>query len=87
ASKLNYNYSSSGNQITLDPYFYIENADKWRFQRLDISLQVPEGKYIMLEKETREILDDVYNVDHISDWRMGGKTWLMTKKGLTLVEE
>jgi phage shock protein PspC (stress-responsive transcriptional regulator) len=87
ASKLNYNFRTTDNQITLDPFFYIENTDKWRFPRLDITLYVPEGKYIILDKETREILDDVYNVDHISDWRMGGKTWFMAKKGLTLVEE
>jgi hypothetical protein len=42
---------------------------------------------VVLEKETRDILDNVYNVDHISDWRMGGKTWLMTGLGLKDVSD
>mgnify|MGYP001224107851 CR=1 FL=1 len=83
ASSINYNYILRGNKLELDPYFFIESSDKWRFPRVDLILRVPEGKYVRLEKDTKDILDDVYNTDHISDWNMAGKTWEMTESGLT----
>lgn len=87
AANLVYNYSESGNNLVLDPYFFVEGDEKWRFPRVEVTLEVPEGQYVILEKETRDILDNVYNVDHVSDWRMGGKTWLMTGLGLKDVSD
>lgn len=87
AAKLNYSFHTEGATLILDPYFYLEGTDKWRFPRVKLMLEVPEGKYIMLERETRDILDDVYNADHISDWRMGGKLWYMSEDGLKFVGE
>ena len=87
AANLVYNYTQSGNVLVLDPYFFVEGTDKWRFPRVELTLEVPEGQYVMLERETREVLDNVYNVDHMSDWRMGGKTWLMTGLGLKNTSE
>jgi len=86
ASRLNYRYEIRGNQLILDPYFFIDESIKWRFPAVDLTLEIPEGTYLYLDRETREILDDVYNVEHISDWRMGGKTWLMSPDGLTLTD-
>ena len=86
ASSLNYNFRTSGHTLILDPYFFLERNEKWRFPRIDITIELPEGKYVYLEKNTREILNDVYNVDHVSDWRMGGSTWLMTENGLKLAD-
>ncbi|MDT8432255.1 MAG: PspC domain-containing protein [Bacteroidales bacterium] len=82
-----YNYRLRGNNLELNPYFFIDGGIKWRFPRVEITLEIPEGKYVYLDTEIREILDDVDNVDHISEWRMGGKLWLMTGDGLKLVEE
>ncbi len=82
ASKLNYNYRITDNKIVLDPYFFLEGSEKWRFPRVDLTLEIPEGKYVRFSNETRDLLKDVYNVDHISDWHMGGKIWQMTPDGL-----
>ncbi len=87
AARLNYAYKTNKNELVLNPCFFIEGDEKWRFPEVDITLYLPEGKYLYLDKETREMLEDVYNVDHLSDWRMGGKTWRMTDKGLQLAEE
>lgn len=86
AANLNYNYSTISNELVLDPYFFLEGDEKWRFPRIDLTLYVPEGKYIILEKETREILHNVYNVNHISEWSMANKTWMMSDRGLELVK-
>jgi hypothetical protein len=37
---------------------------------------------VVLDRETRDILEGVRNVDHLSDWNMAGKSWLMTEDGL-----
>ncbi len=85
ASRLHYSFNATTNTLTLNPYFYIEGSQKWRFPDVDLTLRIPEGKYVYLQHGTREILDNIYNVDHISDWRMGGKLWLMTEDGLEWV--
>jgi len=87
AASLDYKFKISENEIELDSYFFIGGEEKWRFPRLDMTIYIPEGKYLFLEKETREILNNVYNVNHISEWSMANKTWLMTDDGLELVEE
>lgn len=87
AADITYNYRLNGNELVLNPYFFIDGGIKWRFPRVEITLEIPEGKYVYLDTETREILENIYNVDHISDWRMGGKLWQMTDDGLKLVEQ
>lgn len=87
AANLNYSFRTSGNMLILDPYFFLESDDKWRFPRVNVTLYLPEGKVVRLDKSTREMLENIYNINHISDWRMGGKTWIMTDDGLKLVEE
>lgn len=87
AANLNYSYSQNGNVLELNPYFYLDGDDNWRFPRVNITLEIPEGTVIILEKNTRDILDDVYNTNHMSDWKMSGKTWIMERNGLKLVEE
>lgn len=86
ASNLNYNFKTTENKLEVDPYFFIGGDEKWRFPRMDLTVYIPEGKYLILEKETREILNNVYNVNHVSEWSMANKTWLMTDDGLELVE-
>ncbi|MEX0981891.1 MAG: PspC domain-containing protein [Bacteroidales bacterium] len=87
AANLNYSFVTNTNKLVLNPYFFLERDEKWRIPRVELTLEVPEGKYVHLEKETREILENTHNVDRISTWKMGGKTWLMTKNGLKLIEE
>ena len=61
--------------------------NKWRFPRVETTLRIPEGKVVVLDRETRDYLDGIRNVNHLSDWNMAGKTWEMTEEGLELVAE
>jgi len=81
--KIGYSYSIEGNRIELDPYFEIDKDDKWRFQNIDITIYVPEGKAVNLNSNTSDYLSGIYNLDHISTWKMGGKTWVMQEDGLS----
>ncbi len=86
AANLNYNFSTLSSEVELDPYFYIEGDEKWRFPRIELTVYLPEGKHIIIDKECRELLHNVYNVNHVSEWSMADKTWLMTNDGLELVK-
>lgn len=86
AARLNYNFRTLYDQLEVDPWFSLEKDEKWRFPRVEITLFVPRGKVIQLDENTREYLENIYNVDHISDRRMAGKMWRMTDDGLELAE-
>jgi phage shock protein PspC (stress-responsive transcriptional regulator) len=86
ASSLNYHFSASNKGVVLNPYFFLEGNDKWRFPRVELSLEVPEGKYLHLDYETHEIIKTAYNSDRIPARKMSGKIWLMTSDGLKKAE-
>jgi len=87
AANIDYHYRTSGNTLIVDPYFSVELEHKWRFPRVQTTLRVPEGKVVVLDRQTRDILEGVRNVDRLSDWNMAGKTWKMTDEGLERIAE
>ncbi len=86
AENLSYNFKSIDNTLIIDPYFYVGNDENWRIPSIELDICLPVGQYITLEKETRDLLTHVYNVNHISEWSMANKTWLMTDDGLELAK-
>jgi phage shock protein PspC (stress-responsive transcriptional regulator) len=82
AANIDYHFRSSGNKLVLDPFFSVDLEHKWRFPRVEAIVRVPEGKVVVLDRQTRDILEGVRNVDHLSDWNMAGKSWEMTEEGL-----
>jgi phage shock protein PspC (stress-responsive transcriptional regulator) len=82
AANIDYHFRTTGNSLVLDPYFSVELDNKWRFPRVETIVRVPEGKVVVLDRQTRDILEGVRNVDRLSDWNMAGKSWKMTEEGL-----
>ncbi len=87
ASNIDYNFRTRGNTLILDPYFSVDLENKWRFPRVEAIIRVPEGKVVVLDRETRDLLEGIRNVNHLSDWNMAGKSWKMTGKGLEKIAE
>ena len=87
AANIDYNFHTRGNTLELDPYFSVDLEHKWRFPRVEAIVRVPEGKVVILDHETRDILEGVRNVDRLSDWNMAGKSWIMTEEGLEKIAE
>jgi phage shock protein PspC (stress-responsive transcriptional regulator) len=87
ATNIDYSFRARGNSLTLDPYYSVKTDYKWRLPRVETIIRVPEGKVVVLDRETRDYLEGVRNVEHLSDWNMAGKTWKMTEEGLELVAE
>jgi len=82
AANIDYHFRTRGNTLILDPYFSVALENKWRFPRVETIVRVPEGKVVVLDRQTRDFLEGVRNVDHLSDWNMAGKSWKMTEEGL-----
>jgi len=87
AANIDYNFRAQGNTLVLDPYFSVDLDNKWRFPRVETIIRVPEGKVVILDHNTRNILEGVRNVDRLSDWNMAGKSWIMTEEGLEKIAE
>ncbi|MCD4711379.1 MAG: PspC domain-containing protein [Bacteroidales bacterium] len=82
AANIDYHFRTTGNRLVLDPYFSVDLDHKWRFPSVETIVRVPEGKVVVLDRQTRDILEGVRNVDRLSDWNMAGKSWKMTEEGL-----
>ena len=87
AANINYKFRTTDNTLILDPYFSVDLENKWRFPRVETIIRVPEGKVVVLDRETRDILEGVRNVNRHSDWNMAGKSWMMTGEGLEKIAE
>jgi len=87
ASNIDYKFRTRGNTLELDPYFSVDLDHKWRFPRVEAVVRIPEGKVVVLDYQTRDILEGVRNVDRLSDWNMAGKSWVMTEEGLERISK
>lgn len=81
-----YNYQLADTVLTLDPWFLLGDQAKWRGQRLNMTLKVPEGAAVFLSDGMEEIVWDIDNVSNTWDGDMVGKTWIMLPEGLTMKE-
>lgn len=87
AAHIDYGFRLNGNRLILDPYYSVDLSHKWRFPSVEAVIKVPEGKVVVLDRETRNYLEGIRTVEYFSDWNMAGKTWIMTDEGLDLVAD
>ena len=87
AANIDYAFRTRDNRLIMDPYFSMDMDHKWRFPRVETTLRVPKGKVVVIDRQARDYLDGIHNLNHRSDWNMAGKTWLMTEEGLELIAE
>ena len=81
-----YNFQQKDSVITFDPYYTLGEGGKWRNQEVDITVKVPVGKTVYLDKNLVRIIYDIENVNNTWDGDMVGKYWIMTPDGLALKE-
>lgn len=86
ARSINYSFTQHDSILDFSPYFDILKEDKWRAQSVKITLKVPVGKIIYLNKNTKNIIYDIDNVSDTWDGDMLMRRWLMTKEGLQCVD-
>jgi len=84
--KIVYNYQVSDTTITFDRWFLPGENSRWRDQRVDMTLKIPEGTAVYLGENMEEVIHNIENVSNTWDGDMIGKTWIMTPEGLALKE-
>lgn len=87
AADIHYEFSYTENQLLLNNYFTVSTANKFRAQHLKLTLKIPEGKTVYLDKKLEHILFDVKNTTNTLDEEMINHYWIMTRNGLTRVDE
>ncbi len=85
ANSIGYNYTVNDSLLTVDPYFRNASGDRYHSQSLDLTVFVPEGKAVSLNKNTADFLGHINNLDQVTSYRMAGKTWVMHQDGLESV--
>ncbi|HIA37556.1 MAG TPA: PspC domain-containing protein [Flavobacteriales bacterium] len=86
ASMINYEFTQTDSLMQFNPYFSINNLDKWRNQKVRIQLKVPLNGKVRLHENMIRVIDDIDNVTGTYDRDMLGKTWTMLENGLTCVD-
>ncbi|MRT94444.1 PspC domain-containing protein [Ancylomarina sp. 16SWW S1-10-2] len=87
AEEIKYSWNQIDSLMIFDEYFTLPVGDKWRNQKLQIILKVPEGKSVFLDKSVDDIIHDIENVSNTWDGDMIGKKWIMKQEGLTLYRD
>lgn len=87
AAKIDYEEEITADALTVPTYFRIPSGTKWRAQGVRAILQVPVGKYIRFDGETRFYIDDADKVDYRPRiYDNPGSTWEMTEEGLLCLD-
>jgi phage shock protein PspC (stress-responsive transcriptional regulator) len=85
ARKVNYSITQDDNSISFDESFLLDKGAKFRGQKVQLVLRVPEGKSVVLTEEMVDIIYDIKNVTNTYDGDMVGRTWTMTSQGLECI--
>lgn len=72
--------------ILFDPYFELKQGTKWRKQKMDITLRLPIGTKIYIDRSISSILIDAETNKDYWMSEMVGKVWIMTDRGLEEVK-
>lgn len=87
AESIAYKWNQKDSLITFNQFFTLPTDSKWRKQRLHITMKIPEGKVIYLDNTMGKIIHDIENTSDTWDYDMLDLKWIMTKDGLSLLEE
>jgi len=82
---ISYDWQQNDSLLKFDSRFNISGNKKIRDQRVDMYLKIPVGKIIYLNENTKNIIKNIQNIQDMFDWNMTGKYWVMTKNGLSLL--
>jgi len=85
AAQTDYVWKQDNDHLLFHSFLGVEKSTKWRMQKVALTLQVPEGKYIHLGRDMDWLLEDVDNIQDMYDEELPDKLWKMTAKGLTCV--
>jgi phage shock protein PspC (stress-responsive transcriptional regulator) len=83
SERLVYNYSIKGDTLFLDEYFTIPAGTKWAFDCIGVTLKVPEGTVIHMDRTTETMFHSTDDEDFVRDAEES--FWLMREDGLDYI--
>ena len=82
AAGIMYDFNENSNTLSFDPFLSFQQVDKWRKQNIELTLLVPIGKTVYLERNLDDFIYDIDNITNTYDAYMLGHFWTMTERGL-----
>ncbi|MEQ8703379.1 MAG: PspC domain-containing protein [Phaeodactylibacter sp.] len=87
AAGINYQEEATADALTVPTYFRIPKGTKWRVQGVRAIVEIPVGKFIRFDGETRFYIDDADKVNYRPRiYDNPGSTWQMTEAGLQCLD-
>ena len=87
AAAINYQERVTADALTVPTYFHIPRGTKWRVQGVRAIVEIPVGKFIRFDGETRFYIDDADKVNYRPRiYDNPGSTWQMTEAGLQCLD-
>ncbi|MPQ45416.1 PspC domain-containing protein [Marinifilum sp. N1E240] len=83
AKGIDYKWIQNDSLIVFDRFFTLGEENKWRNQRLHITVKVPEGKVVYFDDSMGKIIHDIDNVTNTWDFDMLDQKWIMEEEGLS----
>ena len=82
AENIEYRVVQKDSVIIFDAVYSLLDKNNWRFPEVDITIKVPEGYILFLDKSIEEQLDYIQKEKYYRHDEMVGKYWIMTNEGL-----
>jgi len=86
AKAIQYRVMQNDSVITFDDIFTVPAIQRFRWQDVEIVLEIPKGKVVRLDKSLSHFMSNVENVTNTFDGDMVGRRWKMTDLGLECVD-
>ena len=82
AKNFSYGFEQQDSLLLFDEYFKLPQDEKFRNQKLELTVFIPVGTSIYLDYDMETIIYNIENVTEVYDDDMLGNTWMMTQNGL-----
>lgn len=76
AEKINYSFELNGNDLILDNYLTTDLTSKYRMQRVEVYVYIPEGMLLQLDRNTRDYIRSDYS-DLFVQWSDKNQLYLL----------
>ncbi len=86
ARKVNYNIQQNDSLLLFQNYVMLSSGEKFRNQKVKLTLYVPEGKTVFLSERMNDIIYDIENAQNMWDGNMVNHFWKMKRTELTCLD-
>ncbi|MDD4109189.1 MAG: PspC domain-containing protein [Prolixibacteraceae bacterium] len=84
AKAIVYRYTGQDSVLFFDPFFSLGENRKWRGQEVFLTVKVPEGKAVYLDKSMDTIISNIENVSNLNRGDLTDRIWELKPGGLSM---